>query len=74
MQRSAQEEAICFDRPPYVYAPTTPMNKAQLEVMARGVRYRVIYDRTSLEHPGATERIHAYVEGGEEARVFAACR
>lgn len=67
MQRSARKEVICFDRPPYVYST---LNKTEFEVMGRGVCYRTIYDRSALEFPGAAGRIRAYLQSGEEGRVF----
>lgn len=69
IQRGAQKEVICFDRPPYV-AATSVANKAELEMMAYGVRCRGVYDRSALEFPGAADRIFTCINSGEEARVF----
>ncbi len=71
MQRSAQQEAACFDCPPYVLSPITArVNDTEFEALAHGVRYRTVYDSSSLELPGAIERIRAFVDAGEHARVF----
>ncbi|MDE2149400.1 MAG: hypothetical protein KGJ55_06125 [Gammaproteobacteria bacterium] len=70
MQRSAQEEVIGLDRLPYVWTPAPHVNKTQFEAMARGVRYRAIYDQSIFDWPGAGRHIGAYVEAGEQARVF----
>ncbi len=70
LQRAARKEVIGFDRPPYVWSASTKLNQPELEVLRRGVRNRAVYDRSSLEIPGALETIRAYADAGEEARIF----
>lgn len=68
IQRAAKEELLIFDKPPYAWSGG--MNTAEIDALARGVRCRSVYDRTSLELPGRPDAVAAYVEKGEEARVF----
>ncbi|XVU22457.1 hypothetical protein ACQPZJ_35025 [Actinoplanes sp. CA-054009] len=67
--RGAQEEVLGFDRPPYLGAYHD--NPTELALLAKGVRFRIVYDRRTLERPMAAERIGACVAAGEQARVAA---
>jgi DNA-binding MarR family transcriptional regulator len=71
IQRTAREEIVAFDRPPYVWSPTTVTNNVQFEAMARGVRVRAVYEHGALAVPGAPERIRSCMQAGEESRVAA---
>src|SRR5256886_483354 len=69
VQRSARREIRAIDKPPYA-TPSGNRNPVEREMLARGVRYRVIYD------PGGLSDYHdlrADLENstalGEEARV-----
>lgn len=42
-----------------------------MELLERGVRFRIVYDRRTLERPTAAQRIGACVAAGEQARVAA---
>ncbi|MFN2466835.1 MAG: LuxR C-terminal-related transcriptional regulator [Gaiellaceae bacterium] len=66
LQRSAEEEVLIFDRPPYARAG----NELEMELLARAVRYRVLYDESAFELPGRVEEIQRSAEAGEEARVL----
>lgn len=68
IQRGAKEEILMFDRPPYV-AGGGP-NYLEMELLKKGVRYRVIYDRSALEWPGQIEQLREITEAGEEARII----
>lgn len=70
MQKSAREEIVFFDRPPYLSSAPNALNQTQFSVAAHGVRYRAVYDNRSLEEPGAADRIRSYVAAGEEAKVY----
>ncbi|MCA2217927.1 hypothetical protein [Jidongwangia harbinensis] len=65
--RAAREEVLGFDRPPYTTAKYE--NPAELELLGRGVRFRVVYDRRALERPDASAVIGRFVAAGEEARA-----
>lgn len=66
-QRAARDEVLGFDRPPY--ATATAENPAQFDLLARGVTFKIVYDRRALERPGAAELIGRFVAAGEEARA-----
>jgi DNA-binding CsgD family transcriptional regulator len=70
VQRSARREIRAIDKPPYA-VPSGNHNPIEVELLARGIRYRAIYD------PGGLEDFHdlrADLERsamlGEEARVL----
>ncbi|MGK5740107.1 helix-turn-helix domain-containing protein [Micromonospora sp. URMC 103] len=65
--RGAEEEVLGFERPPY--AADFSDNPAELELLGRGVRFRVVYDRRGLERPGASTHIGRFIAAGEQARV-----
>ncbi|MEU6076931.1 hypothetical protein [Micromonospora sp. NPDC047074] len=65
--RGAQEEVLGFERPPYTAASQD--NPTELELLARGVRFQVVYDRRALERPDAAGSIGRLVAGGEQARM-----
>ncbi|MGH2692228.1 MAG: winged helix-turn-helix transcriptional regulator [Actinomycetota bacterium] len=67
-ERSAREEILLIDRPPYRVTPDEV--ERETPILERGVRYRVIYTREALERPGRLEKIHRLIEAGEEARVL----
>ncbi|WP_436520687.1 helix-turn-helix domain-containing protein [Actinoplanes sp. HUAS TT8] len=67
--RGAQEEVLGFDRPPYLGGYHD--NPTEIELLERGVRFRIVYDRRTLERPTAAQRIGACVAAGEQARVAA---
>lgn len=68
IQRTANEEVLIFDKPPY--ASSGLGNAIELQLLTGGaVRYRCLYDRDSLELPGNYARIRELVLAGESARV-----
>ncbi|MGH2711880.1 MAG: helix-turn-helix transcriptional regulator [Actinomycetota bacterium] len=68
MQRTARQELLIFDKPPYAWSGG--QNTAELDLLARGIECRTVYDRTSLELEGRPDAVAVYVERGEQARVF----
>lgn len=66
MQRTARDQMRIFDRPPYARAG---LNPDELELLAEGIRYRVIYDRLALDHPGQLDLLEQLMDAGEDARV-----
>ncbi|MEV0404315.1 helix-turn-helix domain-containing protein [Actinoallomurus sp. NPDC050550] len=70
LQRGARHEVRVFDRPPYVNQPHLP-NHVELEMLRRGVVYRAVYDRASLEVDGWWKGHHEPIAAaGEQARVM----
>ncbi|WP_329004209.1 helix-turn-helix domain-containing protein [Kribbella sp. NBC_00709] len=66
LMRSAEEEVLILDKPPYVGAQDNPDEMAAL---ARGVRWRAIYSTESLTEPGQLATMTAFREAGEQARL-----
>lgn len=69
LQRAAEREILVFDTPPYV-AEHRQVTDAEVAHLRRGVRARVIYDRTALEVPGQLVALRQMAEAGEEARLL----
>lgn len=69
LQRSAINEVVVFDRPPYLMSGTDH-NDTEVVNLHKGVRYRCLYDRTALDE--SRERIERSMGAGEEARVAGA--
>jgi hypothetical protein len=67
MQRSAREEMLGFERPPYT--ANEYQNLTEMELLGRGVRVRIVYDRLTLERPNTFTQISRFIAAGEEARV-----
>jgi DNA-binding CsgD family transcriptional regulator len=70
MQEATREEMRGFDRPPYA-TPTGErrLNPVEYGLLDRGVRYRVVYDRSVLELPGWVDEAAESVRRGEQARI-----
>jgi DNA-binding Lrp family transcriptional regulator len=71
MERTARDQMRIFDRPPYAN-PKLGLNATEVELLGKGIRYRVIYDRLALDHPGQLDYLEQLTEAGEEARVIPA--
>jgi DNA-binding NarL/FixJ family response regulator len=72
MQRSARVEVCAADAPPYATAlpaESHPVNDIEIELLASGVPYRVIYDPRGLDRPGRLADLQAGIAAGEQARV-----
>ncbi|MBE3009937.1 helix-turn-helix domain-containing protein [Microbispora sp. NEAU-D428] len=72
VQRNTRTQVRGFDRPPYA-APQghAEPNPVELDLLKRGVKYRVIYDRSVLELPGWLEDVMTGIRHGEQARIGA---
>jgi len=68
LQSSAQTEVRILDMPPYVSSESA--NLAELDALARGVSYRVLYDVRSFDVVGKREGMQRCVEAGEQARIL----
>lgn len=73
VQRSARREVCAVDAPPYsaMSAPdiSPPVGDVQADLMATGIRYRVLYDRQTLQRPDSIAEIALGIASGEQARV-----
>ncbi|SDJ27407.1 regulatory protein, luxR family [Actinokineospora alba] len=68
-QLGAQEEVLVVDAPPYL--DVSPVqNLQELQLLERGVPYRAIYDRSSLEMAGHYDFMMECVRAGEQARTM----
>ncbi|RLK58562.1 TrmB family transcriptional regulator [Actinokineospora cianjurensis] len=68
-QLGATEEVLFVDAPPYLdRAPA--QNVEELTALRRGVRYRTIYDRASLDLPHRWDYMAECVRAGEQARTL----
>ncbi|KAA2254658.1 transcriptional regulator TrmB [Solihabitans fulvus] len=70
IQRSATREIRAIDKPPYAAGPLAN-HPVELEMLRRGISYRVIYDPSGLErfHDLPTE-LEISLAHGEQARVL----
>jgi DNA-binding CsgD family transcriptional regulator len=71
LQRSAHDEMLVLDRPPYAVQPAPRQTAVQRELLKRGVRHRTIYDHRSLESPEQLAQCRELAGLGEESRVLA---
>jgi sugar-specific transcriptional regulator TrmB/DNA-binding CsgD family transcriptional regulator len=68
IQSAAQDEMLWFCKPQYV-AMQAGTNKAEFEALARGVRYRVLYEKAYFDDEGAVGHVARAVRAGELARA-----
>jgi DNA-binding CsgD family transcriptional regulator/predicted DNA-binding transcriptional regulator len=72
LQQDTRFQMRGFDRPPYADPQEhTESNPIELQLLKRGVKYRVIYDTSVLELPGWLEDVTAGMRHGEQARIAA---
>ncbi|MGH3501880.1 MAG: hypothetical protein ACRDQA_13500 [Nocardioidaceae bacterium] len=69
---TARTEAVGIDTPPYVAAGSSQVSDAEVDLLARGVRFRSLYASEVLEDSALTARIHEMSEQGEQPRVLPA--
>ncbi|MET8563148.1 helix-turn-helix domain-containing protein [Streptomyces flaveolus] len=68
IQSSARHEMLWFCKAQYVAMPSGT-NAEEFEALARGVRYRVLYEKAFFDDEGALENVVAGVRAGEVARA-----
>jgi sugar-specific transcriptional regulator TrmB len=69
VQRAAQYECICLDKPPYIVGPPDTVDSNVIEGLRRGISYRCIMDLEAFEYPGVIDRVRTSMEAGENVRV-----
>ncbi|MBI4729581.1 MAG: hypothetical protein HY775_08810 [Acidobacteria bacterium] len=69
IKRSAREEVLILDRPPYAHDPRDDV--PEFDEMAAAVHHRVLYDREAFEVPGRLALVRRAAAVGEEARTIA---
>jgi Bacterial regulatory proteins, luxR family len=67
IRRAVRTQVRCLDRPPYV---DDDRDEGAAELLRRGMAYRTIYDRSSLDHPGALAAMERLVQAGLQARLL----
>ncbi|MFB8773155.1 helix-turn-helix domain-containing protein [Streptomyces broussonetiae] len=68
IQAGAREEMLWFCKAQYVAMPSGS-NRAEYEALARGVRYRVLYEKAFFDDDGAIDNVAEGVRAGEMARA-----
>lgn len=68
LQRQATREVWIITVPPY--SVPADLNSTELDRLANGVDYLVLYTHAALQEPGAIEMIQPYVAAGEQARML----
>ncbi|MFF8882898.1 helix-turn-helix domain-containing protein [Streptomyces flaveolus] len=68
IQASAREEMLWFCKAQYVAMPSGS-NAEEFDALARGVRYRVLYEKAFFDDEGAVDNVVAGVRAGEVART-----
>ncbi|MFJ4834962.1 helix-turn-helix domain-containing protein [Streptomyces sp. NPDC088747] len=68
IQSGAQDEMLWFCKAQYVAMPSGS-NSSEFEALARGVRYRVLYEKDFFDDEGAVDNVVAGVRAGEIARA-----
>ncbi|MFE7752682.1 helix-turn-helix domain-containing protein [Streptomyces sp. NPDC057428] len=67
LQDNARHEMLWFCKAQYVAMPSGS-NTSEYEALARGVRYRVLYERAFFDDEGAVDNVASSVGAGEVAR------
>lgn len=67
IRRAVRAQVRCLDRPPYF---DDDRDEAAVELLRRGIAYRTVYDRASLDHPGALSAVERLVQAGQQARLL----
>jgi sugar-specific transcriptional regulator TrmB len=67
LQAGAQQELLIFTKPPYAVDPGE--NTEGLELLARGVVARSLYERSVYDEEAVVGAVRKFIEQGEQARV-----
>ncbi|TQL70274.1 transcriptional regulator [Nocardioides albertanoniae] len=70
IQLSTRTEMLWFCRAGHVAMPSSD-NDEEFDMLARGVRYQVLYEHALLEEPGMIDSLVLGVQAGEQARAVA---
>ncbi|MFI1393615.1 helix-turn-helix domain-containing protein [Streptomyces sp. NPDC020681] len=68
VQDNARHELLWFCKAQYVAMPSGS-NSAEFDALARGVRYRVLYEQAFFDDPGSVDNVAKAVIAGEVARA-----
>ncbi|MFJ8311732.1 MULTISPECIES: helix-turn-helix domain-containing protein [unclassified Streptomyces] len=67
MQEGARSSVLLFDKAPHIMRADPG---AELPLLARGVRMRVVYEASTVRAPGRLAELRDFIEAGEEARML----
>jgi HTH-type transcriptional regulator, sugar sensing transcriptional regulator len=67
LEATVEREILVFTKPPYAIEPAD--NVAGLELLARGVVARSVYERSLYDDPAQVAAVRHFVSAGERARV-----
>jgi len=67
LEATVEREILVFTRPPYAIEPAD--NVAGLELLARGVEARSVYERSLYDDEAQVAAVRHFVGAGEQARV-----
>jgi sugar-specific transcriptional regulator TrmB len=67
LQLEAKTKVEVFVKPPVFVRPDNPVQEA---CARRGVHYKALYERTTIEDPAIKPYLSKFVADGEEARVY----
>src|SRR4051794_22713718 len=67
LEESVEREILVLTKPRYAIEPAE--NVAGLQLLARGVVARSVYERALYDDPSQVEAVRRFVEAGERARV-----
>lgn len=70
VQAIATQQLRCLERGPYAVSPPTTPDPQQVQRMAEGIDYRVVYDDAVYQQTELRERIYNCVSAGERARAL----
>lgn len=68
--RSADREILCLERLPALVSVIDRPDEAQLQRLAKGVRFRAITDSGLLNVPGSLNRLRIATQAGEQYRIY----
>lgn len=67
LEAGAEREILVFTKPPYAVQPAE--NVAGLQLLARGVEARSVYERSVYDDDAVAGAVRTFVAAGEQARV-----
>jgi sugar-specific transcriptional regulator TrmB len=67
LEATVEHEILVFTKPPYAIEPGA--NVAGLQLLARGVEARSVYERTIYDDEKQVEAVSSFIAAGEKARV-----
>jgi sugar-specific transcriptional regulator TrmB len=67
LESTVEQEILVFTKPPYAVEPSD--NVAGLQLLARGIEARSVYERSLYDNAAQVDAVRHFVAAGERARV-----